>query len=163
MTTTNTNPSTVDDPKTYILQRYQKAIDYYWHAGRFNKRAYRNTRYMVVVLGAVVTLVASLASANFVESRGWLDVSFAIATPVLAAMLAIVSGIAQTFQWGASWREMVMSAEVLEARRDTIATSEADEVNIATDLAFLHDLQQNETRGFFDRILGRSSTGVEDS
>jgi hypothetical protein len=163
MTTADGNLSVNDDPKAYILSRYQEAINYYWHAGRSNKRAYRNTRYLVVVLGATVTLVASLASANFVKSRGWLDVSFAIATPVLAAVLAIVGGVAQTFQWGASWREMVLSAAGLEARRDNIAVAEDSTLDLNAEMVFLHKLQLSETRGFFDRILGRSSTGLEDS
>jgi hypothetical protein len=40
--------------------------------------------------------------------------------------MAIVSGITQTFQWGAAWSDMVITASRLEKERDRIAVTPPD-------------------------------------
>lgn len=138
----------------YILERYKKAIDYYWKASRNNKRAYKVTRTLTVVLGALVTLVASLSSANFISSIRFYDTLFAIATPVLAAVLTIVAGFAQTFHWGAAWQDMVLNAQCLEKERDQFNVAKPEERDFAKELEVLNDLVITETQNFFQRILG---------
>ena len=66
------------DYKKLVLDRYDESIAYYWKASQSNKRSYKLTRYLMIVLGALVTLVASLSSANFIKSNGFLNVSFAV-------------------------------------------------------------------------------------
>jgi len=46
---------------TGLLDRYQERIQYYSNASQNNKRAYKTARYLTVVLGALVTLLASLS------------------------------------------------------------------------------------------------------
>ena len=93
----------IENLQKYVEQRYEDAINYYWKASRYNKMAYKLTRILTVVLGALVTLVASLTSATFiVESDLWGGV-FKLGTPLLAASLTIITGFSQAFQWGAAW------------------------------------------------------------
>lgn len=148
------SPTDVTGMRTYILNRYGGAIDYYWKASRYNKRAYKLTRYLTVILGAVVTLVASISSAEFVEEWGWAT-PLAILTPVLAALLAIVGGFSQSFQWGAAWQEMVLIAERLEKERDRIQVTLAEHIDAQQELEHLNELVIAESRGFFGRIVGR--------
>ena len=90
---------------TRLLDRYQERIQFYTKASQNNRRAYKTARYLTVVLGALVTLLASLSSAFFVRGT-WLEIGFDILTPLLAAVLAIVGGFSQNFQWGAAWSDM---------------------------------------------------------
>lgn len=139
--------------RKYVEQRYANAIQYYWRAGRRNKLAYTWSRYLAIVLGATVTLVASLSSAQLPSGLGK---AIAIVTPLLAAMLTIIGGFSQSFQWGASWREMVLIAERLEAERDRLAVSQDEGLDLQRELRVLHQLVQRETGGFFDRVMGSS-------
>ena len=145
----NTTPN--DD---YALARYDTLIQYYWEKSRHNKRVYKLTRSLVIVLGAFVTLVASLSSASIITSSPFLDILFRIATPVLAAVLAIVAGFSQTFHWGATWRDMVLNAERLSCERDRIRVSKPEERDPVKELETLNSLLLSESEGFFQRILG---------
>jgi hypothetical protein len=107
-----------------------------------------------VILGALVTLVASLSSSNFITSDPFWKTAFAIAAPVLAAILTIAGGFSQSFQWGAAWRDMVLNAERLEKERDRILVTKTEERDRAKDLAILNELVIEETQTFFQRILG---------
>jgi hypothetical protein len=142
-----------DPSRDYVVKRYDDAIRYYWKASALNKRLYKWTRYLVVVFGAVVTLLASISSSSMVTGRWTLAV--AIATPVLAAVLTIVSGLSQSFQWGAAWQEMVLTATRLERERDRIQVTRSDP---AADLDVLNNLVLRESEGFFTRILGSVQT-----
>lgn len=139
----------------YVLRRYQSALDYYWKTSRYNKRAYKTSRYLTVILGAVVTLMASLSSANLIQGSPFWAPLFAIATPILAALLAMVGGITQSFQWDAAWQEMVLAAERLEKEYDRLRVTSADARDPAAELDRLNDLVLAESRNFFERILGR--------
>lgn len=145
----NTEPT-----ENYVMQRYSKAIDYYWKASRHNKKAYKLTRSLVVILGALVTLVASISSAEFITSHPTMDIVFAIATPVLAAILTIAGGFSQAFHWGAAWRDLALNAERLEREQDSIHVTNPEERDPEKELALLNDLVITETQTFFQRILG---------
>jgi hypothetical protein len=140
----------------YVLERYEGSIRYYQTASARNKRWYLWSRYLTIVFGALVTLVAALSSADFVQASAPSKLAFAIATPVLAALLTILGGFAQNFQWGASWREMMLTAERLERERDRIRVTERGSRSDEEDIALLNDLVISESQSFFDRILGRT-------
>lgn len=142
--------------REYVEKRYEEMVRYYWHVAVRNKRAYKWSRYLTIVLGSLVTLVASLSSAGFAKDY---SVTMGILTPVLAAVLTVVGSFAQSFQWGATWREMVLSAERLQQELDRIRLSPDDESRFARDLALLNALIIRESSGFFDRLMGSSSPG----
>ena len=58
------------DMDQYIQNRYRDAIAYYWNASKANKRWYKITRSLTIVFGALVTLIASLASSEFITGNG---------------------------------------------------------------------------------------------
>ncbi len=135
--------------REYVLKRYDDSIRYYWKASALNKRLYKWTRYLVVVFGAAVTLLASVSSTS-VFTGNW-QLALQIATPLVAAVLTIIGGLSQTFLWGAAWQEMVLTAERLERERDRIFVTRGDPER---DLDVLNALVLRESEGFFMRILG---------
>ena len=142
------------DALKHMLDRYQERIQYYSKASQNNKRAYKTARYLAVVLGALVTLLASLSSAYFIRGT-WLEIGFDILTPLLAAGLAIVGGFSQSFQWGAAWSDMRIAAERLETELDRISATPPGQVDAVRELALLDEMVLDETRGFFQRLFGR--------
>jgi len=157
------SPDLIDaaDPeakRAYLLSRYPDRVRYYWHTSRSNKNYYKRSRYLAVVFGALVTFTSALVSADFVNGSPGLDLAIRIATPVLALFLTILTGFAQTFQWGATWRDMVINAEYLEKDQDRIALSPAAELDFVAESDHLNDLVINESKGFFERILGGAAT-----
>ena len=139
---------------TGLLDRYQERIQYYSKASQNNKRAYKTARYLTVVLGALVTLLASLSSAYFVRGT-WIETGFNVLTPFLAAGLAVVGGFSQNFQWGAAWSDMRIAAQRLEAERDRISATPPDRIDTVRELALLDAMVLYETRGFFQRLVGQ--------
>lgn len=135
-----------------VLERCNDRIAYYWKASQYNKRSYKGTRYLLIALGAIVTLVSSLSSSNFI--KGPLIVVFGVLTPVLAATMAIVSGVSQAFQWGAAWSDMVITATRLERERDRIAVTPPDQFDPVKEMALLDGLVLAETQVFFQRLFG---------
>ena len=140
------------DFRETVLNRYDQKIAYYWKSSRSNKRSYKLTRFLLIILGAIVTLVASLSAAGSI--KGWPATALAVLTPLLAASMAIVSGISQAFQWGAAWSDMVMTASRLEKERDRIAVAPLESLDPVKELAVLDDLVIAETQGFFQRLFG---------
>jgi hypothetical protein len=151
------NDRPIPERKQYVLERYDQSIRYYWRASNATKRWYKWTRYLTVVLGATVTLLASLSSSELVTGS-WVT-SIGLVTPVGAAILTVVGGLSQSFQWGAAWQEMVLTAERLERERDRILVTESDP---AQDLDILNRLVLAESRGFFTRILGAVQASIGD-
>ena len=139
-----------------VIERYQDQIDYYWTRGKSHKRRFVAGRALTIILGAVVTLLATRTSAEFVTRADTWDTILRSATPLVAALLAIVGGLSQSFEWGASWREMALAATRLEAELDRIETTPADELDLREEIAYLDAIVLAESRGYFDRILGRS-------
>ena len=151
-----------ESSKDYVLERYERAIDYYWKTSRHNRNSYKTTRSLVLILGATVTLVASLSSAHFIDSNSFWNTTFAVIGPVLAALLTIAGGFSQTFQWGAAWHDMTLNAERLEQERDRIRVMKPEERDPAKELDVLNKLVIAETQTFFQRILGGAKTVKDD-
>lgn len=143
------HPAEIQD---LVLKRYDESIGYYWKRSKYNKHSYKVTRYLLIFLGAIVTLVSSLSAANFMTGK--VAVAFAVLTPILAASMAIVSGVSQAFQWGAAWSDGVISATRLKKERDRISVTPPDKLDAVKELALLDDLLLAETEGFFQRLFG---------
>jgi hypothetical protein len=143
--------------RQFVEQRYQNAIRYYWRVGSRNKRAYKWSRYLTIILGSAVTLLASLSAAQLPDAFGK---AVAVATPLLAALSAIIGGFSQSFQWGASWREMVLTAERLEAERDRLAVTPDEELDLRHEVALVNQFVQRESSQFFDRVMGSSMSAT---
>lgn len=150
-----------EETRKYVLKRYEDSINYYWKNGGINKRIYRRNRVLIIVLGALVTLLSSLISASFVEANPILKMTFAIVTPGAAALLTIISGLTQSFQSGAAWRDMVLNAERLEKERDRFLATPDQAKNYRRELNILNTIIVNESTAFFKRILD-SEYGVDD-
>ena len=137
----------------YVLERYKNQIDYYWKTSSSNKKAYKRSRTWTITLGALVTLVSSLASATFIDSNDFLNTLFAVGTPLIAALLTIISGFSQSFHWGAAWRDMVVNASRLEKERDRFLATKHEEKNFQSELDLLNSMVIEETQSFFQRVL----------
>jgi len=148
--------STAEQDRIYLLARYSEKIDYYWKASKSNKGAFKGNRYAVTSLGALVTFVAAISSAEFIAPESGWDLTVRIATPTLALFLTILSGLSQSFQWGATWRDMVINAEILERERDRVTLSDATTLDFVAESELLNNMIINESQGFFERVLGRS-------
>lgn len=142
----------IEDMDKYVYNMYADQIEYYRRTGAANKRYYKNYRAFTIILGALVTLIASLTSSTFVESvgLGWL---LGIATPALAAALTIINGLGQNFQWGATWRDMMLTAQRLEKERDRFLATPPEKRNYRRELQIINELVLQETRAFFQRVL----------
>jgi hypothetical protein len=151
-------PAEAADALKRMLDRYQERIKYYSKASQNNKRAYKTARYLTVVLGALVTLLASLSSAYFVRGT-WVETGFDILTPLLAAGLAIVGGFSQNFQWGAAWSDMLIAAERLETERNRIAATLPGQIDAVKETALLDEMVMDETKAFFQRLFGSAGAG----
>ena len=145
------NPRVVDEE--YVLNQYKSKIDYYWGASSKNKKSYKRYRSWTIFLGSLVTLVSSISAAEFVQEPRWLRISFAVATPVIAATLTIINGLGQNFHWGSTWRDMVINATRLEKERDRFLAAKKEKRDIEKELDILNSIILEETRNFFQRVL----------
>jgi hypothetical protein len=145
--------SKLQDLDKYVFDLYSKRIEYYWGASKANKRNYKRYRYWTTILGALVTLVASLTTSSFIASDKFLSPLFTISTPLLAAALTIMSGISQNFQWGATWRDMVVNAQRLEKERDRFLATDLSKRNYLQELQVINETVMDETQSFFQRVL----------
>lgn len=136
-----------------VLERYQKAIDYYWKASSNNKKSFKLARFSIIILGSLVTLMSSFSSASFIEDQPYLKVSFSVLTPLMAALMTIVGGIAQSFHWGAAWRDMVLNAENLEKARDLFLATKPEARDLKLELDKMHTMVINESKNFFQRVI----------
>ena len=137
----------------YVLKQYEGKISYYWSASRSNKLAYKRYRAWTIILGALVTLISSISAADFVQRPDWLRITFAIATPVIAATLTVIGGLGQNFHWGSTWRDMVINATRLDKERDRFLATSPDKRDIQKELDILNSIVLEETRNFFQRVL----------
>lgn len=145
-------PSTEIDEK-YILDQYKSKIDYYWNASSSNKKSYKRYRSWTIFLGALVTLVSSLSTAEFIQDPPWLRILFAVATPIIAASLTVINGLSQNFHWGSTWRDMVINATRLEKERDRFLATAKKDRDLVQELDTLNSIILEETRNFFQRVL----------
>jgi hypothetical protein len=59
------------DPLPEIdTKEYKKHIDCYWEASRANKNGYKYSRYLVIILGPLVTLITSLIASEVLAGNG---------------------------------------------------------------------------------------------
>jgi hypothetical protein len=137
----------------YVLNQYKDKIDYYWAASRNNKNSYKRVRFWSILLGSLVTLVSSLGAAEFIQSNDWFRIGFAIATPIIAASLTVISGLGQSFHWGSTWRDMVVNATRLEKERDRFLATKLEERDLKQELDTLNSIILEETKNFFQRVL----------
>ena len=144
-------PKVIDE--RYVLKQYKDKIDYYWAASRSNKNAYKRVRFWSIFLGSLVTLVSSISAAEFVQSLNWLRIVFAVATPIIAASLTIISGLGQNFHWGSTWRDMVVNATRLEKERDRFLATSLENRSFEKELDTLNTIILEETKNFFQRVL----------
>lgn len=143
----------IEDMDRYVYNLYYEQIEYYKQKGAYNKKYYKNYRALTIILGALVTLIASMATSKIVTDYVWLDVIFTVTTPVLAASLTIINGLSQNFQWGAAWRDMSVNAQRLEKERDRFLATPVGKRNYKNELNILNDIVLQETRAFFQRVL----------
>jgi hypothetical protein len=83
----------------------------------------------------------------------WLRITFAVATPVIAATLTVIGGLGQNFHWGATWRDMVVNATRLEKERDRFMATSLEKKDIKGELDTLNSIILEETKNFFQRVL----------
>lgn len=158
MTTTPTSMSTPEHEEAcrLVMDRYEQRIGYYWRAAATNKKWYQRTRYLTIVLGALVTLISSFASSSLVGS-GSLSAVFAVATPILAALLTMLGGFSQNFHWDGAWHDMVVTATRLEGERDLLLVAPLDQREPTKEIEAMNAMVLEETGGFFQRILGKQA------
>jgi nanoRNase/pAp phosphatase (c-di-AMP/oligoRNAs hydrolase) len=145
---------TANEKDQLIQQRYQKAIGYYWTASKFNKRWYKLTRSLTVIFGALVTLIASLTSSEIITGHAVIENLFALGTPVLAALLTIIAGFSQSFQWGSTWQNMVITAQELQMEYDKYLVTAEAERNYLEEAEKLNTYVITESQSFFEKMLG---------
>jgi hypothetical protein len=164
---TDASDGKIKDLDKYVYNIYHEQIAYYRRSGSSNKRNYKNYRSFTIILGALVTLIASLASSTFIQDFG-IDWLLGIATPILAALLTIINGLGQNFQWGATWRDMMISAQRLEKERDRFLATPPEKRNHREELKVINNIVLQETKAFFQRVLdsevvpANPPTGEED-
>ena len=145
------NPKVLDEE--YVLNQYKSKIDYYWGSSSSNKKAFKRYRTWTIILGSLVTLVSSIAAAEFLQEPAWLKNTFSVATPIIAATLTVISGLGQNFHWGSTWRDMVVNATRLEKERDRFLATKPEKRDIEKELDILNSIVLEETRNFFQRVL----------
>jgi hypothetical protein len=145
------NPTAVDEE--YVLGQYKSQIDYYWTSSSYNKKAFKRYRTWTIILGSLVTLVSSIAAAEFLQEPEWLKNVFSVATPIIAATLTVISGLGQNFHWGSTWRDMVVNATRLEKERDRFLATKKEKRDLEKELDILNSIVLEETRNFFQRVL----------
>lgn len=150
----------IDDKDAYVHNAYERAIGYYRRTGKTNKFYYRSYRFLTIFLGSLVTLTSSLAATTYVEGIPWLDTTLGFAVPIIAAILTVITGLSQSFQWGSAWRNMMVNKQRLEGERDRFVATESRQRNYRRELAILNGIVLAETESFFQRVLdSESSTG----
>jgi hypothetical protein len=151
----------IDDLDKYVHQAYDKQIDWYWSASSANKKNYKRYRFWTVVLGALVTLVASLTTSEVITRYEQINTIFIILTPVLAALLTIMNALSQNFQWGAAWRDMVINATRLQKEKNRFLATKVEERDYKKELGRINNITLEETQAFFRRILDTEAVPLE--
>ena len=77
-----------------------------------------------------------------------------LATPILAAILTIIAGFSQSYQWGSTWQNMIITAQQLEKEFDIYLLTPVGERNFLETVEKLNGFVITETEGFFERMLG---------
>ena len=101
-----------------------------------------------------------------IEGSGLVETLFSIGTPILAASLTIIAGFSQSFHWGSTWQNMVLTAQYLQKEFDNYLLTPPNERNHQEESEKLNTYVITETEGFFERMLGGgmpSSKRVKDN
>ena len=151
----------IEDLDKYVHQTYEKQINWYWNASSKNKKSYKRYRTWTIVLGALVTLISSLTTTELIANIPILSNIFIILTPVLAATLTVSNTLSQNFQWGATWRDMVVNATRLQKEKNRFLATEAKERKYKRELIIINNIVLQETEAFFKRILDTEAVPME--
>lgn len=151
----------LSDPDAYVHKAYIDQIAWYWRTSKSNKNSYKSYRYLTIVLGSLVTLIASLSSSEIIALSPFWTRAFAIATPILAFVLTVTNSLSQNFQWGATWRDMVINASRLEKEKNRFLATPPAERNHKKELILINDIVLEETQAFFRRILDTEAVPIE--
>jgi hypothetical protein len=151
----------IDDLDKYVHQTYEKQIDWYWKASGANKKSYKRYRFWTIVLGSLVTLIASLTTTEVITANETIRRIFTILTPVLAAILTIINTLSQNFQWGATWRDMVVNATRLQREENRFLATDPKDRKYKKELILIHNIVLEETESFFKRILDTETVPME--
>jgi len=151
----------VEDMDKYVHQVYDRQIDWYWNASDSNKTNYKRYRFWTIALGALVTLIASLSTTELITNNELTRGIFIILTPVLAATLTIINGVSQNFQWGATWRDMVVNASRLMREKNRFLATDPNDRDYVKELALIDEIVLEETEAFFQRILDSETVPLE--
>ena len=143
----------LEDLDSYIHQSYDNQINYYWRSSSQNKKNYKRYRTWTIILGALVTLVASLTTAEFITRNETVHTVFTIGTPLLAATLTIINSLSQSFQWGSTWRDTVINAQRLVKERDRFLATDSPQRNYLQEIQIINEMVLDETQTFFQRVL----------
>lgn len=143
-----------NDKHDIIKKKYEDAISYYKNSSNKNKRWYKSTRSLTVVIGSLVTLTSSLSSSEVFVDSPTCKIFFSIGTPCLAALLTIISGFSQSFQWGSAWQNMILTSQILEKEYSRYLLIPGDLRDSALESEKINSLIITETESFFERILG---------
>jgi hypothetical protein len=141
--------ATENEQDKHIRGSYEGAIKYYWASSKSNKKWYKLTRSLTIIVGALVTLIASLASSKLFVNYQALEIIFALGTPILAAVLTVIAGFSQGFQWGSAWQNMVITAQYLQREYDKYLVKPESERNYVEEAEKLNNYVINESVGFF--------------
>lgn len=145
-----------DEINQYVKDRYESALKYYRSSGAYNRRAYKSFRILTVVLGSLVTLVAAMAQSDiFPESSIWSSI-LPVATPILAAIMTILAGLAQSFQWGSGWQNMTLAGQRMQQEYDRYLATPPELRDHSSELDLLNSFMVSESESFFERLLGGS-------
>jgi hypothetical protein len=151
----------IEDLDKYVHQSYDRQIDWYWKASSKNKKNYKRFRFWTVILGALVTLIASLSTTAIITENEIVGGVFTLLTPVLAATLTVINSLSQNFQWGATWRDMVVNATRLQREKNRFLATDAQKRNYRKELLRIHSIALEETQSFFKRILDTEAVPLE--
>ena len=81
----------------------------------------------------------------------------------MAAVLTTIAGFTQSFQWGSTWQNMVLTAQQLQKEFDRYLVTPINERNFSKEAEVLNAFVINESRGFFDRMLGIAKPSVDET
>jgi hypothetical protein len=151
----------VEDMDRYVHKAYQDQINWYWKASSDNKKTYKTYRLWTVILGALVTLIASLSTTRLISDNELAGNLFTILTAILAAVLTIINTLSQNFQWGATWRDMVINASRLIREKDRFLATDQKERDHKQELITINNIVLEETQAFFRRILDTEAVPIE--
>jgi hypothetical protein len=69
-------------------------------------------------------------------------------------MLTIIAGFSQSFQWGSTWQNMVITAQELQREFDKYLVTPEEKKNYLEEAEKLNSYVIRESQGFFEKMLG---------